>query len=75
MYNLVTIQTMNDKTVARSMLNYPTKNDVLGALYTTMASAVASNKVVKCACVIITDDGFYDRMELLDKTENEESAE
>lgn len=68
--NLITIQTLEDNTVARSMMNYPTKSDALGALYSTMASSSASASVVKCVCALMTDNGFLEKTEILDKQED-----
>ena len=63
MYNLITIQTLNDNNVARSMLAYETEEQAVGALYTTMASGVASETVNRVVCGILSDDGIFSRLE------------
>lgn len=61
--NLITIQKLEDGTYARSMIAYPTDDEALAALFTTMGSAVASSTVVSCSCVLMNDKGEIAKVE------------
>ena len=55
--NVITIQEMYDKTVARSMLAYDTNELAASALYSTMASSLVSEPVKSVVCTMIDDNG------------------
>lgn len=61
--NLITIQNLNDGTVARSLLTYEDGNSAVSAFYSTMASSVANDNVIKVTCIIMTDEGLIVRTE------------
>lgn len=67
--NLITIQTLDDETVARSLMAYPDGNSAMSAFYSTMASSVASDKVLKATCIIMTDEGLIIRTEHWEREE------
>lgn len=55
--NLLTIAKLNDETYARQLLNYPTYDEALTALYTSLASAIANKNVSSYTAELITDEG------------------
>lgn len=61
--NLITIQNLNDGTTARSLLAYEDGNSAVSAFYSTMASSVANDNVIKVTCIIMTDEGLIIRTE------------
>lgn len=67
--NLITIQELNDGTVARSLLAYEDGNSAMSAFYSTMASSVASPNVLKATCIIMTDEGLIIRTEHWEREE------
>lgn len=67
--NLIIIQELNDNTVARSLLAYEDGNSAMSAFYSTMASSVASDKVLKATCIIMTDEGLIIRTEHWEREE------
>lgn len=67
--NLITIQDLNDGTVARSLLAYEDGNSAMSAFYSTMASSVASPNVLKATCIIMTDEGLIIRTEHWEREE------
>lgn len=70
MENLITIQTLNDGTMARSMLTYETYNDALSALYSTMASAMANTNLIKCICVLMSDIGMIEKQDIFERPQD-----
>lgn len=67
--NLITIQELNDGTVARSLLAYSDGNSALSAFYSTLSSSVADSNVSKVTCVIMTDEGLIIRTEHWEREE------
>lgn len=55
--NTLKIAVLKDGTVARQLLNYPTKNDALSALYSELHFATANPKCVSCIMEMIDDNG------------------
>lgn len=68
MENLITIQTLNDGTVPRSMLAYETEEQALSALYATMSSSLANENINTVVCVIMSDAGLISKHEVFDRT-------
>lgn len=48
---------MKDGTLGRELLNYPTYDEALSAMYTDLGYAVANENTVSCMCELITDSG------------------
>lgn len=61
--NLLTIKTMNDGSIIRSLLNYETENETLCALYNELAYAVASPDIRGVMVEMISDDGHVKKCE------------
>ena len=61
--NLLVIKTLTDGTVARSLLNYPTENEALSALYYELWYATSNDSVVSVVAEIITDYGNVTKCE------------
>ena len=61
--NLLIIKTLTDGTVARSLLNYPTENEALSALYYELWYATSNADVVSVVAEIITDYGNVTKCE------------
>ena len=61
--NVLTIKTMNDGSIIRSLLNYETENDALCAFYNELAYAVASPDIKGVMVELITDDGHVKKCE------------
>lgn len=55
--NLLTIQKLNDGSIARSFLYYETEELALSALYFTMSSSLADANVNDVICILINDYG------------------
>lgn len=66
--NLLTIAKHNDDTYARRLLNYPTYDEALAALYTSLASAIANENVSSYTAELITDEGRVIKCERYVKT-------
>lgn len=65
--NLLTIKTMNDGSIIRSLLNYETENGALCAFYNELAYAVASPDIKGVMVELITDDGHVKKCERFNK--------
>lgn len=65
--NLLTIQFLNDGTVARSFLHYDTNEAAMSALYYTMSSSLANENVIKVMCELIGDNGTVCKQEVWQK--------
>lgn len=61
--NLLIIKTLTDGTVTRSLLNYPTENEALSALYYELWYATSNDGVVSVVAEIITDNGNVTKCE------------
>lgn len=61
--NLLVIKTLTDGTVTRSILNYPTENEALSALYYELWYATSNDGVVSVVAEIITDYGNVTKCE------------
>lgn len=61
--NLLTIATHKDGTFARQLLNYPTYDEALTALYMALASAIANENVSRYVAELIADDGRVEKCE------------
>ena len=61
--NLLTIKTMNDGEIIRSLLNYETENGAICAFYNELAYAVASPDIKGIMVELITDDGYVTKCE------------
>ena len=55
--NTLKIAVLKDGTVARQLLNYPTKNDALSAVYSELGFATANPNCVSCIMEMIDDNG------------------
>lgn len=55
--NLLVIKTLTDGTMARSLLNYPSENDALSALYYELWFATSDNNLRAIMVELISDDG------------------
>jgi len=79
--NTLKIAVLKDGTVARQLLNYPTKNDALSALYSELNYATSNPKCVSCIMEMIDDNGrvvkyeHYIREEVSEVTKKEEEVE
>lgn len=60
---------MSDGTVARSMLNYNTMTEALGALYYTLSSSISNEAVGSVLTMIIDDEGKCKKYETWDRTD------
>lgn len=61
--NLLIIKTLTDGTVARSLMNYPTENEALSAMYYELWYATSNADVVSVVAEIITDYGNVTKCE------------
>jgi len=61
--NLLTIKTMNDGSIIRSLLNYENENGALCAFYNELAYAVASPDIRGVMVELISDDGHVKKCE------------
>ena len=61
--NLLTIKTMNDGSIIRSLVNYETENGAICAFYNELAYAVASPDINRVMVELITDDGHVTKCE------------
>ena len=73
--NLLTIKTMNDGSIIRSLLNYETENEALCAFYNELAYAVASPDIKGVMVELITDDGYVKKCERYNKPVEESEGE
>lgn len=55
--NKLIITLHKDGTYTRQLLNYPSYDEALSAMYTDIASAIANEGVTSCMCELITDSG------------------
>ena len=55
--NLITIQTMKDRTKARQLLNFESLDPAIGALYQTLASSVVDDNVNVVLTMVMDDNG------------------
>lgn len=55
--NLLVIKTLTDGTMARSLLNYPSENDALSALYYELWYATSDTNLRAIMVELISDDG------------------
>lgn len=65
--NLLTIKTMNDGSIIRSLLNYETENEALCAFYNELAYAVASPDIKGVMVEMISDDGYVSKCERFER--------
>ena len=61
--NLLVIKTLTDGTVTRSLLNYPSENEALSALYYELWYSTSNANVVSVVAEIITDNGNVTKCE------------
>ncbi len=61
--NLLIIKTLKDGTVTRSILNYPTENAALAALYYELWYATSNDGVASIVAEIVTDYGNVTKCE------------
>lgn len=61
--NLLIIKTLTDGTITRSILNYPTENEALSALYYELWYATSNDGVISVVAEIITDYGNVTKCE------------
>ena len=61
--NLLIIKTLTDGTITRSILNYPTENEALSALYYELWYATSNADVISIVAEIITDNGNVTKCE------------
>lgn len=61
--NLLIIKTLTDGTVTRSLLNYPTENEALSALYYELWYATSDENIFSIVAEIITDYGNVTKCE------------
>ena len=55
--NLLVIKTLTDGTIARSLVNYPSENEALSALYYELWYATSNTDVFSAVAELISDDG------------------
>ena len=55
--NLLVIKTLTDGTIARSLVNYPSENEALSALYYELWYATSNTAVFSVVAELISDDG------------------
>ena len=55
--NLLVIKTLTDGTMERSLLNYPSENDALSALYYELWFATSDTNLRAIMVELISDDG------------------
>lgn len=65
--NLLVIKTLTDGTMARSLLNYPSENDALSALYYELWYATSDNNLRAIMVELISDDGRVVKCERYNK--------
>lgn len=68
--NLLTIAKLNDETYARQLVNHPTYDEALTALYMALASAIANENVSSYVAELIDDDGRVAKCERYLKVQN-----
>lgn len=73
MYFLIVIQKFNDDTTAKAIYEYNTEAEALSALYSTMASSIATEKVSAAICEILNSIGVNKKYERWER--NPESVE
>ena len=61
--NLLVIKTLTDGTIARSLLNYPSENEALSALYYELWYASSNADVLSVVAELISDDGRVTKCE------------
>ena len=55
--NLLVIKTLTDGTIARSLVNYPSENEALSALYYELWYATSNTDVYSVVAELVSDDG------------------
>ena len=55
--NKLIITLHKDETYSRQLLNYPSYDEALSAMYMDIASAIANEGVTGCMCELISDSG------------------
>lgn len=79
--NLLVIKTLTDGTMARSLLNYPSENDALSALYYELWFATSDTNLRAIMVELISDDGRVVKCERfarpveIEPVESEDNAE
>lgn len=80
--NLLVIKTLTDGTIARSIVNYSSKEEAMAAFFYELWYATSDENTRGIVCEIITDDGRVEKCERYEKfidpvvnMESEEEAE
>lgn len=66
--NVLTIKTMNDNSIIRSLLNYPTEDDALSAFYNELAYATSSENIEAIVVELIDDNGHVKKCDRYSRT-------
>lgn len=61
--NLITLQTLQNGTVARNLLAYGTNDGALSALYQSMRASIADENIANVTCILMTDEGHIQKCE------------
>ena len=70
--NLISIQTLNDGQVVRSLLAYEDYASAASALYYTMSSNITDTSVKSIVCVLLNDKGYIEKQETYIKQDTPE---
>lgn len=70
--NLISIQTLNDGQVVRSLLAYEDYASAASALYYTMSSNIVDTSVKSIVCVLLNDKGYIEKQETYIKQDTPE---
>ena len=61
--NLITLQALQNGTVARNLLSYGTNDGALSALYQSMRASIADTNIANVTCILMTDEGHIQKCE------------
>lgn len=61
--NLITLQSLQNGTVARNLLAYGTNDAALSALYQSMRASIADTNIASVTCILMTDEGHISKCE------------
>lgn len=69
--NLLTIKTLNDGQIVRSLLNYSTEGEATSAMFYELWYSTSTDNVNKIVCELITDEGHIIKCERWERGMNE----
>ena len=70
--NLISIQTLNDGQIVRSLLAYEDYASAASALYYTISSNIVDTSVKSIVCVLLNDKGYIEKQETYIKQDTPE---